>query len=137
MSLPETDYKQVIIVRKDLNMRKGKIAAQAAHGAMSFLTRGPEVQVELKDNVRRLEVVLDEDAYLWILGRFRKICVYVTSEKELLELHEKAISAGLRSSLVLDSGKTEFSGVPTHTVVCIGPHSNEKIDPITGHLPPL
>lgn len=31
-------YKQIIIVRKDLNMSPGKLAAQVSHGSMAFLT---------------------------------------------------------------------------------------------------
>ena len=82
-------------------------------------------------------ISLDEQSYAWLTGRFRKICLSVNSEEELLELHRKALEAGLRCSLIRDSGLTEFKGVPTLTALAIGPHSNEQINPLTRHLPLL
>jgi PTH2 family peptidyl-tRNA hydrolase len=133
----ETDFKQILVVRKDLNMRKGKIAAQAAHASMATLTRGPGAFISHESGRPELVVPLDDDAYAWLTGRFRKICVYVTSEAELLELHDKAVAAGMRCSLIQDSGVTEFGGVPTYTVVAIGPHSNERLAGLTDGLPLL
>lgn len=73
----------------------------------------------------------------WVSGIFTKICVYVNSEEELLALKEKADKLGVASALVTDNGQTEFHGIPTHTVLAIGPADSESIDPITGELPLL
>jgi PTH2 family peptidyl-tRNA hydrolase len=68
---------------------------------------------------------------------FKKICVSVNSEQELLDLHKAAVEAKIINSLIQDSGLTEFGGVPTYTTVAIGPDFEEKIDAITKHLPLL
>ncbi len=97
--------KQVIVIRKDLKMRRGKEIAQGAHASIAFLTN------KFRDNEF---VVLHWKEKEWIFGIFKKICVTVNSEEELLEIHKKAEEAGLISSLIQDSGKTEFDGVPTY-----------------------
>jgi peptidyl-tRNA hydrolase, PTH2 family len=61
----------------------------------------------------------------------------VTSEAELLAIHEKASANGLVTSLILDAGLTEFGGVPTHTAVAVGPDTAAKVDLITAQLPLL
>ena len=112
------DYKQVIVLRKDLNMRKGKMVAQGAHASMAAT----------------LENLEHPDVKAWLNGRFAKIVVSVDSEEELFAIHEKAKNAGLVCSLIRDSGFTEFNGVPTYTAVAVGPSLAEKVDEITGQL---
>lgn len=133
------ETKQVIVIRKDLNMRKGKIAAQASHASMAFLTRGLRVyRQDLTDypalhnddyTEERLQVIEE-----WLKNSYTKICVSVNSEEELLAVYNKAKEVGLISHLVQDCGKTEFNGVPTYTCCAIGPDYKDKIDPITNHL---
>lgn len=121
--------KQVIVLRTDLNMRKGKMAAQAAHASMKvFFDRkvpGP------KD---RLDVPLWPEAVEWVHGAFTKIAVGCASEAELRALHDRAVAAGLPCALVIDLGATEFHGVPTPTALAIGPAESSAIDPLTGTL---
>ncbi|MCW7539126.1 aminoacyl-tRNA hydrolase [Aquabacterium sp. A7-Y] len=131
---PETDFKQVIVLRKDLNMRKGKMVAQGAHASMAVFTRGPGTSFVAGVSGLEMRVVLDEASAAWLTGRFRKICVSADSEAQLLELHRQALAAGLPCALIQDSGITEFGGVPTYTALAIGPGSNEKLDPITSSL---
>jgi PTH2 family peptidyl-tRNA hydrolase len=50
------------------------------------------------------------------------------------EIYRKAIDSGLPAALVVDSGKTEFHGVPTKTCCAIGPAWKEEVDLITGNL---
>lgn len=73
----------------------------------------------------------------WINGLFTKICVYVNSEEELLNIYNKAKEEGIFCSLIQDAGITEFKGVPTYTCCAIGPDYSENIDKVTGHLPLL
>lgn len=122
-----SDIKQVIVMRNDLGMRKGKMIAQGAHASMAFL--GHFLRSDVRD--------LTEEESSWIDGSFTKICVYVNSQEELLEIYSKAKDAGLTVHMITDSGKTEFNGVHTRTCLAIGPHSSEKINNITGHLPLL
>lgn len=130
------DRRQVLVARKDLKMRAGKLAAQAAHASMGAVTRGKGALIrEGGDGAHELVVPLDADLHAWLTGQFKKICVYVGSEAELLELHQRALAAGMRCALIQDSGLTEFGGVPTYTVLSIGPHPKARLDPLTGHLP--
>lgn len=110
--------KQVIVLRKDLNMRKGKMCAQSAHASM-------KATLENMDHPSVKE---------WLAGKFTKIAVSVNSEEELFEIYNNAKEAGLITSLILDAGLTEFDGVPTHTAVAVGPAEYKDIDKITGHL---
>jgi PTH2 family peptidyl-tRNA hydrolase len=126
--------KQVLVVRKDLNMRKGKMAAQAAHASLAvFFDRlkltGPGKMIT--DASWRLYNDAERE---WIEGSFAKICVGVDSEEELLDVFRKAKEARLLCSIITDAGKTEFKGVPTKTCVAIGPDREDLIDTITGHL---
>lgn len=133
--------KQVIVVRKDLNMRKGKMCAQSAHASMkAILDRMTDTQTftsPLQDEELTIKVLpLDPGSPIedWINGLFTKVCVSVDSEAELLAIYEKAKSSGLICSLIQDAGLTEFGGVPTYTTVAIGPAWENDINPITGHL---
>jgi len=120
--------KQVIVMRKDLNMRKGKMVAQGAHASMAvLLNRGSMNNDGFCFNTT-------PDMKEWIEGRFAKICVSVDSEEQLLFIHSAAENAGLPCSLIQDAGFTEFDGVPTYTAVAIGPAQATEIDKITGLL---
>lgn len=120
--------KQVICMRHDLKMRRGKQIAQGAHASMSFLCRRLQERgsVSLDD--------LSDVERVWLTEGFAKVCCRVNSEEELMAIHDKAVEAGLEVNLITDSGKTEFHGVPTNTCLAIGPDVAEKIDPITGEL---
>lgn len=123
--------KQVIVMRNDLNMRKGKQIAQGSHSSISFLTKN----VIFDKNKLIIDPKIDiEILKSWMDGSFTKICVRVDSEEELLEIYQKAIDCGLPAHLITDAGFTEFHGVPTKTCVAIGPYISEEIDKITGHL---
>ena len=128
MSEDTKQIKQVICVRHDLKMRRGKQVAQASHASMSFLTR--RLQMYGHTSLANYSRPVRE----WVMGSFAKVCCRVDSEEELLEIRDKAIEAGLEIHLITDSGKTEFHGEPTNTCLAIGPDYAEKIDPITGEL---
>ncbi len=130
--------KQVIVMRNDLNMRKGKMCAQSGHASMAFLTRNGKIEMyndscpypSFYNNFIDNPLEIQE----WIENSFTKICLKCNSEAELDEIYKKAKEAGLTVHMVVDSGKTEFNNVPTKTCLAIGPHYSEKIDPITSHL---
>lgn len=118
--------KQIIILRKDLNMRKGKMVAQGAHASMAVI-----LEEQLKLHYPSPAVAE------WLSGKFTKICVSVSSEDQLIQLYMEAKAKGLPCSLITDAGLTEFGGVPTHTAVAIGPAYPDEVDPLTKHLPLL
>lgn len=129
--------KQVIVMRRDLKMRRGKEIAQGAHSTLAFLTRKLEPAYEGKGgggNLYLHEVMLTSDEMEWMKNSFTKVTCQVKSEEELLSVVEKAKAAGLTVHLVKDAGKTEFSGIPTYTCCAIGPHSSEKFEGITSDL---
>lgn len=110
--------KQVIILRTDLQMRRGKEVAQGAHASLKAV----------------LEYINHPYVQDWLSEIFTKIAVGVEGEDALIELYNQAISSELPASLILDNGLTEFGNMPTYTAVAVGPGPNEEIDPITGHL---
>ncbi len=114
--------KQVIVLRKDLNMRKGKMVAQGSHASLAAI-------LTEKGTVKK-----NADVKEWLDGRFTKICVGVDSEEELLEIYNKAKSLKLVCSLIRDAGLTEFKGEPTLTAVGVGPGKPEVVDKVTGNL---
>lgn len=118
-----SDVKQVIVMRKDLKMRRGKEIAQGAHASMAFLAK-KALAGEAFTEVERA----------WLEGLFTKVCVRVASEEELLAVAEAAGKAGIRVEVITDSGKTEFGGVPTRTCLALGPDQASKIDDVTGTL---
>lgn len=125
--------KQVIVMRKDLGMRKGKMVAQGAHASIAWLTN----RLDPAGPGRYYSAELSESEQAWIDGSFVKVCVYVESLDELVAVHKAAREAGLVSRFIIDAGLTEFGGVPTPTCCGIGPDWAERIDPVTGHLPLL
>ena len=124
----ETRIKQVIVMRHDLKMRRGKQIAQGAHASMSFLCR------RLQETGSVTLDGLTDAQRAWLTGAFAKVCCRVDSEEELMQIHDKALEAGLEVHLITDSGRTEFHGQPTRTCLAIGPDEADKIDAITGHL---
>ncbi|MFW9926218.1 MAG: peptidyl-tRNA hydrolase Pth2 [Candidatus Thorarchaeota archaeon] len=112
-------YKQVIAVRTDLDMSRGKIAVQVAHGSVSA---AEQARVHKQDVWRA-----------WLREGQKKVAVKVTSEEELLELRRQAVTKNLPYALIRDAGMTELPP-GTITVLGIGPAKAEIIDEVTGEL---
>jgi PTH2 family peptidyl-tRNA hydrolase len=125
--------KQVIVMRKDLGMRKGKMIAQGAHASLKVLldagARDPDGAT--------FTLALDPAMSAWLGGRFTKVCVSVDSEAALEAVVERARAAGVPCALIVDAGTTEFHGVPTKTCCAVGPAWTDAVDAITGELPLL
>jgi PTH2 family peptidyl-tRNA hydrolase len=111
--------KQVIVVRMDLKMSKGKIAVQVAHASLM-------AAFEAYHNFREWFIEW------WREGQ-KKVVLKVDSEKELLELYNKALEKRLPVALVADAGLTELPPGTT-TALAIGPAPDHRVDEITGHL---
>lgn len=71
----------------------------------------------------------------WFDAGVAKVCVYVDSEEELLDLAVRGRELGFAVALVRDAGHTEFHGEPTYTCLAFEPLAAEQIDPLTGELP--
>lgn len=128
------NVKQVIVIRKDLKMRRGKEISQGAHASMAWLTK--RLTLDKIDWVENwfVDGGFTEEEQQWVKGSFAKVCLQVNSEAELLQIYETAKEAGLEAHYITDSGATEFHGVPTVTCLAIGPDLADKIDLITQHL---
>ncbi len=113
------DYKQVILVRQDLKLPKGKLAGQSAHAS---------VEATLKSDSKIVSA--------WRKQGMPKIVLKVKDEKELLLYLQKAKDEELVTALIADAGKTVVAP-GTKTCVGIGPDEEEKIDIITRKLPLL
>lgn len=136
--LPGQQYanKQVIVVRKDLGMRKGKLGAQSAHASMAAVFPRNSAQIQPLDNGKfQISWEIDAGQLEWFKDLSTKIVVGAKDEDHLMEIYRKAQEAGLPCSLIQDRGFTEFGGVPTYTAVGIGPADEKEIDKITRELP--
>lgn len=112
-------YKMVIVIRSDLKMSRGKVAAQTGHAAVSASEYARKNRPEWWTP--------------WINEGQCKIAVKVNSEPEIVEIERKARTAGLPVALIVDRGLTE---IPPNTITClgIGPAPTNKIDAVTGKL---
>lgn len=107
-------FKQAIIVRKDLNLKKGKLAAQAAHAAILSSDKS-----KFKEE--------------WKKEGQKKIVLWCKDIEELFSLYQKAIAEKLPTIIVEDAGLTQVSK-GTKTCLAIGPAEEEKINKITSKL---
>lgn len=110
-------YKQVIVIRRDLWMRRGKEIAQGAHASLTCV----------------LDKADPEHVAAWLDTGSKKIVCKVKSEAELLQLAERAKEAGLPYYVVRDHGKTEVIA-GTVTAFAVGPAPEQEVDKITGEL---
>ena len=124
--------KQVIVIRRDLRMRRGKEIAQGAHASMAWLRQ--RVTPALSPAGASDQVRFSEAEREWLEGSLRKVTVKVGSEAELLAVYGKAVSAGVLVNLITDRGLTEFGGTPTRPCLAVGPDYDDRVDPVTGDL---
>ena len=132
----------MIVMRRDLKMRKGKIAAQSGHACVEAILRTlarDDLLQKMSFDAEGMPVLDGGDdskpVVQWFMNGEAKICVYVDSEEALLNIHKQAEEAGFVSALICDAGMTEFHGEPTLTCLAIEPLPSELIDPITAGLP--
>ena len=120
--LPEFGFKQVIVVRSDLGMSKGKTAVQVAHAAVLSSEKARKHRRRWWGR--------------WLREGQCKVAVKVDRLEDIKRLSNKAEQMGLPWVLVEDRGLTE---IPPGTTTClgIGPAPRELADEITGDLPLL
>lgn len=109
----------VLVVRNDLKMGKGKIAAQCGHASVGAFEIG----------LKKMPQVI----HRWNCSGSAKIAVKVESEQELNEIHKKAKAMGLNCCVIRDAGRTQLEP-NTKTVLAVGPGLVHEIDRVTGHL---
>ncbi|CAK9799748.1 Peptidyl-tRNA hydrolase [Anthophora plagiata] len=114
-------YKMVLIVRSDIPMGKGKIAAQCAHAAVECC-RQVSVNVEYQQMFES-----------WLQQGQPKITLKVSNEKNLISLARSARKSGLIISIIKDAGKTQLQP-GTVSTLGIGPGPKQQIDELTCNL---
>lgn len=137
------EVKQYIIVRTDLGMNAGKLAAQAAHSCMKVffdkmrfmpvVGTEPNQPPSESDFVGTYSWSVTEEEKLWVDGRFTKITKRVKNEGQLLKVYNAAKDAGLNVSLIKDAGLFGLEG-ENYTVVAVGPNYVDKCEPVVGKL---
>ncbi len=128
------NVKQVIVIRRDLKMRRGKEIAQGAHASLAWLARRLNFGILGKNEHNLVSGRFSDAERAWLTGSFRKITCQVPGEAEILALKEAADKLGTEAHVITDAGHTEFGGVPTITAIAIGPDLSERIDLVTGEL---
>jgi PTH2 family peptidyl-tRNA hydrolase len=108
--------KQVIVVRQDLKMSKGKTAAQACHACLGAFK---------KSDLNKIKK--------WELEGEKKVIVKVPTLEELFELKEIAKKNNIPNYMVKDAGRTELP-IGTITCLAIGPDEDKIIDKVTQDL---
>ncbi|MFH1780096.1 MAG: peptidyl-tRNA hydrolase Pth2 [Candidatus Micrarchaeota archaeon] len=113
------EIKQAIVLRTDLQMGKGKLAAQAAHASLSAYQEALYARPEI--------------AVKWLESGMAKIVLKVNSQRDLAELLKKAKALRLPCSLIHDAGRTQIR-VGSVTALGIGPAEENKVNEVTGKL---
>jgi len=108
--------KQVIVIRKDIDMSLGKSIAQSCHAAVGSYEKTSQAIIKA-----------------WKGEGEKKVVTEVSSKKELTDLYKKAKDLGISCFLVRDAGRTELEP-GTMTALGIGPDNEEKINKVTGSL---
>lgn len=109
-------YKQVILVREDLKLPKGKLAAQCSHASVDTILKSDKKIVDL-----------------WKKEGGKKVILKVKDEKDLFKYKQMSEDFGLKTALITDAGRTVLEP-GTITCLGIGPDLEEKIDKVSGKL---
>ncbi len=112
----EDEIKQVIIIRSDLDMSRGKLVAQGAHASlMSYF----EAEKMDKNLVKQ-----------WLEEGEKKIVLKVSDEEALKKFYAAFKFKKIPAALVTDAGLTE---VPpgTKTALGVGPWRSSEINQFT------
>ncbi|XP_024891244.1 peptidyl-tRNA hydrolase 2, mitochondrial-like [Temnothorax curvispinosus] len=112
------NYKLILVIRTDLKMGKGKVAAQCSHAAVAAYKAARKHPKILRG---------------WEESGQAKITLKVDSEAALTEIAKQAKAAGLLSNVVQDAGHTQIPA-GSKTVCAVGPGPAKLIDQVTGHL---
>ncbi|MFH1684790.1 MAG: peptidyl-tRNA hydrolase Pth2 [Candidatus Micrarchaeota archaeon] len=112
-------YKQIIVIRTDLDMGKGKLAAQCCHASLGAYKKTLREHPEIVKH--------------WELEGQQKVVLKVTSGEQLIENFQHAKDKGFPVDMIRDAGRTQ---IDPGTITCFaaGPWKEEELDQIYGKL---
>lgn len=118
------EVRMALVIRQDLGMQKGKIAAQCAHAALSCyrLITDPAKKSYNATMTQR-----------WLRGGQAKITLKCPGKENMDELYAMAIALGVNAAVIHDAGRTQIAA-GSATVLGIGPAPKAVLDQITGEL---
>lgn len=115
------ECKMVLIVRHDLQMGKGKVAAQCSHATLAAYQQAQKTELG--------RMCIEK----WESEGTTKITLKCPDEANMLQLQKEARAAGLVAKSILDAGRTQIAA-GSRTVLAIGPGPISTIDKITRNL---
>lgn len=119
------EVRMALVIRQDLGMTKGKIAAQCCHAALAcfrLIACDPSKASYNPDMTHR-----------WLARGQAKITLKCPDKETMDELFAKAIALGVNSYVVHDAGRTQIAA-GSATVLGLGPAPKAVLDQITGDL---
>jgi peptidyl-tRNA hydrolase, PTH2 family len=117
--MSKEEIKQVIVIRTDLNMGKGKAVAQGCHGSVLATLRAIDKHKPWYDK--------------WYKNGMKKVVCKIDNQKDLEEMYKVALDLDLPAAIINDAGHTQLPPGTT-TSITIGPAPENRIDSITGQL---
>ena len=115
------DLKMVFLVRQDLKMGAGKIAAQVAHAAIG-----------LYDETLEGDSIYQKNALdYWINFGQKKIVLKADNLEIMLDVVKKCKEKKVQYCMITDAGHTQVPAGSV-TVLGLGPDTSAKINEITG-----
>ena len=118
-----SDLKMVFLVRLDLKMGAGKIAAQVAHAAIGLYD-----DIMNGDDEYHIEAL-----NYWNIFGAKKIVLKCDNYETMKQVAIQAKQSQLPFILISDAGHTQIPAGSV-TVLGIGPDSSEKINKLTGNF---
>ncbi|KAJ0981023.1 hypothetical protein J5N97_009278 [Dioscorea zingiberensis] len=112
------DFKMVLVVRNDLKMGKGKIAAQCSHATLGLY--------------KKLNNRAPKALNRWEMCGQVKVVLKVESEEDMLVLQERAKSLKLPTHITIDAGRTQIAPNSRTVMAILGPA--DVVDDVTGGL---
>lgn len=115
-SRPRGDYKLLLVVRRDLKMGNGKIAAQCCHATIGAVERCDASVIDY-----------------WRRQGEAKVVVKCDGEASMDAVRRSASRSGVPTYVVHDAGRTQIAA-GSRTVLALGPAPVDEIDAVASHL---
>ena len=125
----KSHIKQVILLRRDIRLRRAEAAALAAKASMSFISEGNE-----SDRSDVVQIELSGIEAEWLLGNSTRIVLGVSSEDAIRKLLLKAEIQGISTYEILGSTSGKIDEGMQIIAASLGPDEGDKLDAITGNL---